>query len=66
MTMALTSAGVACSMSARASTTASSLMGGSGASSAGSLVSGACGASGRVSGGGGIVSGMEVVDVSGG
>ena len=53
--MALISVGVACSMLARASTTALSAMGGNGASLAGWLVSGACGGSGRVVGGGGRV-----------
>ena len=59
--MAWTSAGVAWSMVARASTTAWSLMGGNGASLAGWLVSGACGASGAVVVGGGRV--VEVVVV---
>ena len=55
VTMALTSVGVACSMLARASTTALSAMGVNGASLAGWLVSGACGGSGAVVGGGGRV-----------
>ena len=57
VTMAWTWAGVACSILARASTTALSAMGGNGASLAGWLVSGACGASGAVAGGGGRVAG---------
>ena len=57
VTMALTSVGVACSMLVRASTTALSAMGGNGASLAGWLVWGACGASGGVVGGGGMVAG---------
>jgi len=59
VTMALTSVGVACSILARASTTALSAMGGNGASLAGWLVCGACGASGAVAGGGGAVAGGE-------